>query len=63
MVGPYADYFDPGAFEDAYAAITRPIRDRAYLARRESDLAAFKAKLKDIRSIPMKPQRPEPVAS
>jgi len=28
-----------------------------------AQLAAFKAKLKDIRSIPMKPQRPEPVAS
>ena len=36
--------------------VSRPVFEGA-------QLAAFKAKLKDIRSIPMKPQRPEPVAS
>ncbi|MCS0493916.1 glycosyltransferase [Ancylobacter sp. MQZ15Z-1] len=39
VVGPAADYFDPADLDDMVAKLERPIRDRAYLAAREKDVA------------------------
>ncbi|QIB32854.1 glycosyltransferase [Ancylobacter pratisalsi] len=39
VVGSAADYFDPHDLDDMVAKLERPIRDRAYLAAREEDVA------------------------